>query len=72
MNFCTCPLDALDPNCPWARKGVGHVKACPVSGEPCPCLEGSVAWAHCYVQANPGWDIWLDDGIPPTASAVDD
>lgn len=72
--ICTCmpSMDEPDPNCPWARDGLGHVKKCPLSGYPCPCLPGSVAEAHCYVQANPNWLDELDGGIPPTASSVDD
>jgi len=34
-----------------ARGGLGHVKACPADGQPCPCLPGSVSEAHCYVDA---------------------
>jgi hypothetical protein len=31
-----------------ARGGLGHVKACPQDGDPCPCLPGSISEAHCY------------------------
>lgn len=66
MDFCPCDPDTegFDANCPWQREGFGHVKKCPLSGDPRPCLPGSLAEAHCYVQANPDWP---EDGIPPTA-----
>lgn len=56
--FCLCPdeADAHVLACPWVRGEVdgeiiGHVKNCPVSGDPCPCLPGSIAEAHCSIEA---------------------
>lgn len=49
---CTCPTLGFSRDCPWARTfgdadPIGHVKACPVSGNPCPCLPGSTSQAYC-------------------------
>lgn len=52
---CTCPPVGFDPYCPWVRGVdgddiIGHVKACPVSGDPCPCLDGGISHAHCKIE----------------------
>ncbi len=33
------------------RGGLGHIRACPENGEPCPCAEGSTSYAHCAANA---------------------
>lgn len=57
---CTCSPNlypgGYSKGCPWARsfnggEPLGHVKDCPVSGEPCPCLPGSTAHAYCIADA---------------------
>lgn len=58
-NLCTCPPDRFSPTCPWARvltledEPLGHVRECPTTGEPCPCLPGSIAHAHCWFETHP-------------------
>lgn len=57
---CTCLAVGHNISCPWVRgvaddgEFIGHVKACPVSGDPCPCLPGSIAEAHCAIEARRG------------------
>lgn len=57
MAECTCPPDTFSATCPWARaftpdhEPLGHVRSCPITREPCPCLDGSTAQAYCYIQA---------------------
>lgn len=51
---CDCPPIGTSPTCPWGRDGLGHVKACPVSGDPCPCLPGSLAHAYCGIESTKG------------------
>lgn len=53
---CTCPEIGHDLSCPWVRgeidgEIVGHIKSCPVSGDPCPCLHGSLSEAYCLIEA---------------------
>ena len=56
---CTCPEgEEFATDCPLARGGIGHIKQCPVSGNACPCLPGSLSYAHCAVEASP--DDYLD------------
>lgn len=48
---CICSREGFDVDCPWAREGIGHVLACPETGDPCPCAEGSTSYAHCAANA---------------------
>lgn len=55
-DVCCCPADTFSADCPWARvfddgPPLGHVRACPSTGNPCPCLPGSISEAHCHVAA---------------------
>lgn len=52
MDFlCVCPQKGFSSQCEMARGGLGHVKACPLNGKPCPCLPGGLSEAHCFIAA---------------------
>lgn len=61
VEHCTCrsELMGVDPECLWARDGIGHVVSCPDRHIPCPCLPGSTSEAYCHLTAGNyrGYDV---------------